>query len=147
MELFACDCLNFVLAHSDNLSQLADVIHDIVTKQLQINVAFTHLHFESPCLAFVYTSFIFASYQSYAAVFAESTLFMIAQFEQASVPPGSLSEASSSVFCNSHICTIGVLHFWYIWFCHVACFTYLHYCLHLYLFSAVLFCCSVFWGQ
>ena len=30
-------------------------------------------------------------------------------------------------FCGIHICPVGVLHLWYIWFCHEVCFTYLHY--------------------
>ena len=96
MELFAC-----VLAHSGNLPQFADVIQAFVKKQSQINVAFTRLHFGSPCFVCVYTSFILAFYQSYGAVFVESSFFRFREFHSAqgvSMSPGSLSESFSSIF-------------------------------------------------
>ena len=48
-------------------------------------------------------------------------------------------------FCGIHICSFGVLHLWYIWFCHQCILHNLHYS-DLYLFLAAPFCCSVFWG-
>ena len=89
---------NHFLAHLGNLLQFADVIQVIVTKQSQVNVAFTHLHFEFPYFVCVDTSFSFVFYQSYAAIFVESLFFIMAQFYKVAVPRGSLSEASSSVF-------------------------------------------------
>ena len=59
---------------------------------------FSTTHFESLCFVCVYTSFSFGFYQSCAAVFAESAFFIMAQFQEVAVSPGSLSEASSIVF-------------------------------------------------
>ena len=98
LELFAFYCLNYVLEHSDNFPQSADVIQVIVTNQSHVNVAFIQLLFKSPCLVCVYTSFMYVFYQSYAANFAESTFFIMAQIYGVAVSPGSLSDASSSVF-------------------------------------------------
>ena len=36
LQLFACDYLNYTLAHSGNPSQFADVIQGIVTRQSQV---------------------------------------------------------------------------------------------------------------
>ena len=130
LELFACDCLNYVLAHSSNLSQFADVMQSITTKQSQVNVAFAHLHFESTCFVCVYTSLIFGFYQICAAVFAEPAFFIMVQFQGVAVSPGSLSEASSVVFVAF---TFALL--CYIWFCHAVCFTYLHYSGFIFVFS------------
>ena len=41
---------------------------------------------------------MYVFYQSYAANFAESTFFIMAQIYGVAVSPGSLSDASSSVF-------------------------------------------------
>ena len=48
---------------------------------------------------YVFTlSFTFVFYQSHAAVFAESTFFIMGQFYGVAVSPGSHSKVSSSVF-------------------------------------------------
>lgn len=83
-----------------------------------------------------YTSSTFAFYQYYASIFAESACFIMVQFQEIAVSPGSFSEASSSVFVAVTFALLG--------FCISGTlgFAYEHY-----LFSAVLFCYIVFRGQ
>ena len=95
--------LKYVLSHSGDLSQFADVIQGIVTKQSQVSLAFTHLHFQWPCFVRVYTSFNFVFY---IAFFAESVFFM-AQFYGEAVYPGRLSEASYSIFLAATFSLLG----------------------------------------
>ena len=105
----------------------------------------SHLHFESPCSVCVYTGFTFGFYQSYAAVFAGSAFFIMAQFKGVAESPGSLSEASSVVFVAFTfallgLCISGIFGFVIQYFLHIYIF------LDLYLFLVEHFCCSVFWA-
>ena len=134
--------LKYILAHSGDLSQFANVIQGIATKQSQVNLAFTHLHFQWPCFVRVYTSFNFAFY---AAFFAESVFFM-AQFYREAVSPGRLSEASSSIFVAVTFSLLGFCTSGTFGFAHIVCFTYLHYSAFIFVFCST-FCCNVFWGN
>ena len=145
LELFTCDCLNYVLAHLSNFSQFADVMLSIVTKQSQANVAFTHLHFELSYFVCVYTSFMFGFYQSCAVVFGESAFFIMAQFQELAVSPGNLSETSSIVFVALIFALFGFFIFGIFGFA-MQCVLCIYIILDLYLFLVSPFCCSVFWG-
>ena len=97
------------------------------------NVAFTHLHFESPCFVCVYTSFTFVFYQFYAAVFAESAFFIMEQFWVVAVSPGSFSEASSYVFVAVTFALLG--------FCISGTFGFAMQCvLHIYIIVCIYIC-------
>ena len=74
MELFACDCLNYVLAQSVALPQFVDVIQGIIPSSHKY-YSITHFHVKPSYFGCVYISFTFVFYQSYAAVFAESGFF------------------------------------------------------------------------
>ena len=108
--------LSCVLAHSGNYFLVCWCHSGHYNKAITSNVNFKHLHFELLFFVCVYTSFTLVFYQSYAAIFAESKFIIMVQFYGVAVSPGSLSEASS-FFGRSHICSVGVLHLWYIGFC------------------------------
>ena len=101
----------------------------------------SHLHFESPCSVCVYTSFTFGFYQSYAAIFAGSAFF----YYGAILGSSQVARASRKpqwgffrCFCGIHICSVGALYLWYIWFCHTVFFTYLHFSGFIFVFSRTL---------
>ena len=104
-----------------------------------------HLHFESPCFVCAYTSFTFSFYQSCAAVFAQSTFFIMAHFQGVAVSPRSLSEASSVVFVAFTFALLGFCISGIFGFA-MQCVLHIYIILDLYLFLEPPFCCSVFWG-
>ena len=97
-----------------------------------------HLHFESPCFVCAYTSFTFSFYQSCAAVFAQSTFFIMAHFQGVAVSPRSLSEASSVVFVAFTFALLGFCISGIFGFA-MQCVLHIYIILDLYLFLAAPF--------
>ena len=82
---------------------------------------------------------MFNFYKSYAAAFAESAFFIMVQFYGVAVSPGSVSEASSIVFGAFKLAMLGFCISGTFGFA-MQCVLHIYIILHLYLFSAALFC-------
>ena len=128
-------CLWLLKLCSDTFRQLCSVCwchSGHFNQTIRSNVAFTHLHFESPCFACVYTSFTFVFHfclmQPFFSVFHNSAFLRKSSLSRK--PQRGFFQCS----CRSHMCSVGDFASMVSYFLPDSVFTYWYYCLHFYLF-------------